>query len=151
MTGTTTNGGRREDVSGIALRQSAYEHHCPKFIISTLIKPHKDKALYLTGKKPSSQQRKQDLSQRLPALSQPFQLIYSGNFSDGTENGDAMCANRASLDIPCSVNATFARKRARKEPSGINYPRKHRKEKNPSVTHFPRQQKVWKMKREPQL
>ena len=46
MTGTTTNGGRREDVSEIALRQSAYEHHCPKFIISTLIKPHKHKALY---------------------------------------------------------------------------------------------------------
>ena len=41
--------------------------------------------------------------------------------------------------------------KARKEPSGINYPRKHRKEKNPSVTHFQRQQKVWKMKRKPQL
>ena len=125
----------------ITVSSSSFQRLC--------IKPHKDKVLYLTGKKPSSQQRKQDLYQRLPTLLHSLQLIYLTNFSSElrTENGDAMSAKRASVDIPCSVNATFARNRERSPHLLII--QESTEKANSSVTYSPSEQNVWKKKREP--
>ena len=108
------------------------------------VKPHEEKVLYLTGKKPSSQQRKEDLYQRLPALLHSLQLIYSANLSNELRTEDAWWRNVCKQSIawyPCSINATFARGRERSPQVLII--QESTEKKNPSVRYFPSARQNW--------
>ena len=151
MTSTTTNGGRREDVGEIALRRSAYEHHCSKFTILTLNLTKTRFSISLERNQAPKRGNRIFTSDCRPycthcswSTRQTYQMNYARKM-----HGDAMCANRASFDTPCSVNATFARKRERSPQVLII--QESTEKKNPSVRYFPRAQKVWKRKREPQI
>ena len=90
---TTANRGQIESISEIALNLLKGNIVVPKSSFERL-KPHKDKLLYLTRKKPSLKQKKRCLIKKegfyqlLPDSLHPLLLIYLESFSNETRTKD---------------------------------------------------------------